>query len=193
MWPRVKCCKDLLNYSTVVLEHTDFSASVWVYEAARRWCTTAIHLLCHLLTIYVGLALARPIILIFIFATGKTVQSPLKSVDILDAHTAVLMSQFHSSSSELSFKGNHCVTVVWYCCYYTPFHTELLPMFEWLFCFLWRESYEKFNSELKSGKVMCVEGVHGIFGLAANAFNRMTFKLKKIVWYFILIPWQWSI
>ena len=41
-------------------------------------------------------------------ATGKAAQSPLGSVDVLDAHTSVLSSQFQSSSSELSFKGNHC-------------------------------------------------------------------------------------
>ena len=42
--------------------------------------------------------------------TGKAVQSPLGSVDILDAHAAVLTSHFQSSSSELSYKGNYCNT-----------------------------------------------------------------------------------
>ena len=43
--------------------------------------------------------------------------------------------------------------------YYLLFHIDLLPMFEWLLCYLWRESYDKFNSELKLGKVLYFKGV----------------------------------
>lgn len=45
--------------------------------------------------------------------------------------------------------------------YYTsqPTPIELLPMFEWLFCYAWKESCEKYRNELKSGKVSVIQPV----------------------------------
>lgn len=89
---------------------------------------------------------------------GEVAQSPLGSVDVLNAYETVLSCRFQASSSELSFNGIARAIVVMLILTIGSvsnyLHLDLLPMFDWLFCYLWKESYDKFSSELKSGKVL---------------------------------------
>ncbi|CAI9172323.1 unnamed protein product [Rangifer tarandus platyrhynchus] len=66
---------------------------------------------------------------------GACIQSPLKTVDFLDAYPDILSRRFEGSSPE-------------------DFLDSSVPLaaYEWLVCYLLRESYQRLNQEKRSGK-----------------------------------------
>nr|XP_020770627.1 peroxisomal acyl-coenzyme A oxidase 3-like [Odocoileus virginianus texanus] len=66
---------------------------------------------------------------------GACIQSPLKTVDFLDAYPDILGRRFEGSSPEDLLDSS------------VP-----LAAYEWLVCYLLRESYQRLNQEKRSGK-----------------------------------------
>ena len=95
---------------------------------------------------------------------GRTISSPLGSIDILNQYDTVLRRTFtpRLGTGLLTFKGMfECQrgfreTALVYC---VLISADILPVYEWLFCYLWVESRKKFDHELHAGKV-CILGSH---------------------------------